>query len=553
MAIDQMINALSIKQMKTIVQLNRNRLAATPIKQQGAKVWFAVILFFLAPLVLNAQTAHNPIIYADVPDMSMIRVGDTYYMSSTTMHMSPGLPIMKSKDLVNWKLVSYAYQTLDDTDELNLVNGKSTYGRGSWASSLRYHNGMFYVSTFSGTTGKTYIYTTKDIEKGPWVAKSFKPAMHDHSLFFDDDGKTYMVYGSGKLMLAELNEDLSGLKPGTTPQVIIANATAVSGTNGGLPAEGSQLFKISGKYYLFNISWPRGGMRTVMIHRADQVTGPYEGRVVLQDRGIAQGGLINTPKGQWFAYLFRDYGAVGRIPYLVPVAWADGWPVLGVDHKVPDTLALPASKGLLPGIVASDEFGRRKNDPLLPLVWQWNHQPDNRYWSLSQRPGYLRLTTGRLDTSLLLARNTLTQRTFGPECTGITAIDVTHMKDGDFAGLMLLQQRYAWIGVKSVNGVRSIVMVNGQSTSAIEAASLPLNQSTVYLKAYCNFKDRTDKGYFYYSLDGKLWVPIGTPLQMAYTIPHFMGYRFGLFNYATKLAGGYVDFDFFRINDKSSN
>src|SRR5919112_5456763 len=134
---------------------------------------FAVALLFMLPS-MEAQTAKNPIIYADVPDMSMLRVGDTYYMSSTTMHMSPGVPIMKSKDLVNWKLVNYAYDTLANIDELNLENGKSTYGRGSWASSLRYHNGTFYVSTFAQTTGKTHIYSTKNIEKGPWKVSSFK-------------------------------------------------------------------------------------------------------------------------------------------------------------------------------------------------------------------------------------------------------------------------------------------------------------------------------------------------------------------------------------------
>ena len=137
----------------------------------------------------SAGSASNPIIWADVPDMAMIRVGDTYYMSSTTMHMSPGLPIMKSKDLVNWQLVSYAYDILDDVDELNLSNGKSAYGRGSWASSLRYHNGTFYATTFAQTTGKTYIYSTKHIEKGPWKVTSFKPMLHDHSLFFDEDGR----------------------------------------------------------------------------------------------------------------------------------------------------------------------------------------------------------------------------------------------------------------------------------------------------------------------------------------------------------------------------
>jgi beta-xylosidase len=431
-----------------------------------------------------------------------------------------------------------------------LVNGKSTYGRGSWASSLRYHNGAFYVSTFSGTTGKTYIYQTKNIEKGPWKAISFKPALHDHSLFFDDDGKAYMIYGSGKLMLAELNDDLSGIRTGTTPKVLIANATTVTGTDMGLPAEGSQLFKVNGKYYLFNISWPRGGMRTVLIHRADQLAGPYEGKVGFQDKGVAQGGLINTPKGDWYAYLFRDYGSVGRVPYLVPVKWEDGWPIIGSAHQAPDSLALPAGKGLIPGLIASDEFKRRKGEPALPLAWQWNHNPDNQWWSLAERPGFLRLKTGRLDTTLLMARNTLTQRTFGPVCAGSTAVDISHMKDGDVTGLVLLQKNYGWVGIKAVNGSKSIVMTNAQTGKPVEIVSVPLSQSVVFLRAVCDFNNRADKGFFYYSLDGKSWTAIGTPLKMAYTIPHFMGYRFGLFNYATREAGGYVDFDFFRVSDK---
>ena len=233
---------------------------------------------------------------------------------------------MKSKDLVNWQLIGYAYDTLASTNELTLTNGKSTYGRGSWASSLRYQNGLYYVTTFAQTTGKTYIYTTKDIEKGPWKATSFKPAYHDHILFFDDDGRVYMIYGAGKLRLIELNADLSGPKPGTIEQVLIENASTPSGTGGGLPAEGSQLVKVKGKYYLFNITWPRGGMRTVVIHRADKITGPWEGKVGLQDLGVAQGGLIDTPDGKWYAYLFRDFGGVGRIPYLVPVTWEDAGP-----------------------------------------------------------------------------------------------------------------------------------------------------------------------------------------------------------------------------------
>ncbi|MCK7559252.1 glycoside hydrolase 43 family protein [Chitinophaga sedimenti] len=300
------------------------------------------------PTPAPSAKATNPIIYADVPDISMIRVGDTYYMSSTTMHMSPGVPIMQSKDLVNWRLVSYAYDVLDDVDALNLAQGKSAYGSGSWASSLRYHNGVFYVSTFAGTTGKTYIYSTRDIEKGPWKKVSFKPALHDHSLFFDDDGKIYMVYGSGKIMITEMAPNLSGLLPGSAPRVLIEDASAPAGPNVGLPAEGSQLFKINNTYYLFNICWPRGGMRTVTIHRAAKLPGPWEGRVALQDKGVAQGGLISTPQGEWFSFLFRDYGAVGRIPYLVPVQWEQNWPVLGENGKVPDHLNLPPGKGMIP-------------------------------------------------------------------------------------------------------------------------------------------------------------------------------------------------------------
>ncbi len=504
---------------------------------------------------VTAQTkqAINPVIHADVPDMAMIRVGNNYYMSSTTMHMSPGVPIMKSTDLVNWKLIGYTYDTLVSNDDMNLENGKSTYGRGSWASSIRYHKGTYYVSTFAATSGKTHVYSTKNIEKGPWKHVSFQPSLHDHSLFFDDDGKVYMLYGNHKLTLVELNEDVSGIKPGGFNQVVVENASAPSETIGksGL-GEGSQLFKVNGKYYLFNITWPRGGMRTVVIHRADKLTGPWEGRVALQDLGVAQGGLIDMPDGRWFSYLFRDNGAVGRIPYLVPVKWEDGWPVLGENGKVPATLNLPASKGLIPGIVASDEFKRKRKDAALPLVWQWNHNPDNSLWSLKARKGFLRLTTGRTDTSFLMAKNSLTQRTIGPVCTGTTSLDVSNMKEGDFAGLGLLQKNYGLVGVRVNGGSKMIVMINASNGKLVEVENIPINQTTVYFKVECNFTDRKDVANFFYSLDGKNWMSIGTQLKMAYTLPHFMGYRFALFNYATKETGGFVDFDYFRISDSIS-
>ena len=503
-------------------------------------------LLNLSPV--QAEPARNPVIWADVPDVAVIRVRDTYYMSSTTMHMSPGLPIMKSTDLVNWELIGYAYDRLVENDAMNLENGRQCYGRGSWASSFRFHDGTYYVSTFSSTSGRTHIYTTKDIEKGDWQEESFAPSLHDHSLFFDDDGTVYMLYGGGNVRLVELKPDLTGIKEGGFNEVVIRNASAVAGPNIGLRAEGAQLRKIDGKYYVMNITWPRGGMRTQIIHRADKITGPYEGKVVLQDRGVAQGCLIDTPDGKWYAMLFQDNGSVGRSPWLVPVHWENGWPVLGVEGKAPMTLDIEDNGKGLADIVASDEFNRQLGEPL-PLAWQWNHNPDKRFWSIGQRRGYLRLTTGRVDSDVLGARNMLTQRTVGPVSSATTKIEVGQMKDGDCAGLLALQKRYGFVGVKMEGDSKSIIMVSVQSNRPEEVKRIPLSQSTVYLKIGCDYRDRTDKAYFYYSLDGATWTRIGSVLQMAYTLPHFMGYRFGLFNFATKAAGGIVDFDFYRVGD----
>lgn len=515
------------------------------------KTRYFLCTILLVVITVKAQTgkAHNPVIYADVPDLSIIRVQDTYYMSSTTMHMNPGVPIMKSNDLINWKLVNYAYQTLEDNDDkLNLDNGKNDYGRGSWASSLRFHNGIYYVSTFSGTTGKTYIFSTKNIEKGPWKRTVLNNSYHDHSLLFDDDGKIYLVWGSGKLYIIELEKDLSAVKE-ETKRILIENANVPAGDNIMLPSEGSQLFKINGKYYLFNICWPKDGMRTVIIHKADAISGPWEGKIGLQDLGVAQGGLIDTPDGKWFSYLFRDAGGVGRIPYLVPVKWENDWPVLGENGKVPENLDLPDNKSLMLGIVNSDDFTRKKGENDLPLVWQWNHNPDKSLWSVNERKGYLRLKTARIDSSFVQAKNTLTQRTFGPQCSASTMLELSNMKEGDFAGLSLLQKDFGLIAVKVENGIKKIVMIDTEKGNPKEIESVTLHQNQIYFKAECDFKDKADTGRFYYSLNGKEWISIGKPIKMPYTLPHFMGYRFGLFNYATQNTGGFVDFDYFHLSD----
>ncbi|MBN1782556.1 family 43 glycosylhydrolase [bacterium] len=487
--------------------------------------------------------AQNPVIWADVPDPSVIRAGDVYYMSSTTMHMNPGLPIMKSMDLVNWEIVSYAYETLADNNAMNLRAGQDAYGDGSWASSIRYHNGTYYVVTFSYTTGKTHIYQTDDVENGSWSAYTLSTVCHDPSLLFDGD-RVYVVYGIDDIRIIELTADVTAVKPGGLNQVLIPRSSEIAGTNFYVSAEGSHIYKLNGKYYVFLISWPAGSMRTELVYRSDTLTGPYEGRIALQDDGIAQGGLIDTPGGDWYAFLFQDHGSVGRIPYLVPVAWEEDWPVLGVNGQVPDALDIPVENDALPKIVASDEFDW---DSVMPLVWQWNHNPDNGSWSVTDRPGFFRLINGRIDTGFLDTQNTLTQRTFGPECSGIVAMDVSGMLDGDVAGLGALQKKYGFVAVKMSGGGKSLIMVNGSSDEPKEVENVPLAQNMIFFKIACDFKYRRDRATFYYSLDGTEWNTIGNSLSMSYTLPHFMGYRFALFNYATESTGGMVDFDCFRI------
>ena len=189
------------------------------------------------------------------------------------------------------------------------------------------------------------------------------------------------------------------------------------------------------------------------------------------------------------------------------------------------------------------------NGSNLKLEWQWNHNPNNNNWSLTERDGYLRLTTGDVVDDFTQARNTLTQRTYGPTCSGDIAIETANMKNGDIAGLGALQANYGYVGVKMENGQKSIVMVNADGGTAQEIESIPIDQNRVYLRADFNFYQHADDADFYYSLDGTTWNKIGNTLNMSYTMPHFMGYRFAIFNYATQSAGGYVDVDYFHVND----
>ena len=381
----------------------------------------------------------NPVIFADVPDIDIIRVDDAFYMVSTTMHLSPGCPVMRSYDLVNWEIVNYVFDTLEDMDNLALRNGDSNYGKGQWATTLRYNDGVYYAGFTSFSTGRTYIYHTDDIENGKWDRFVYDECFHDMSLLFDDDGRVYLVYGGGQIWCVELEKDLSAVKPGTKRKLI-----EDAGLAKGCLAEGSHVYKMNGYYYIFIITWPPHRRRTQLCYRSETLDGEWEMKVIIDDNigfrndGVAQGGIVDDKDGNWYCFVFQDHGAVGRAPVLSTMTWEDGWPVVGVDGKVPRTAKIPVAGHEKKGIVTSDEFINSQivrpyhnfadtpeeagendyNGSNLALEWQWNHNPDNRLWSLTEREGYLRLRTVNVCDTVADARNTISQRTFGPECGG---------------------------------------------------------------------------------------------------------------------------------------
>ena len=502
--------------------------------------------------------------WTDIPDPDVIRVDDTYYMTSTTMHFTPGCPIMRSKDLVNWEIVSYVYDILETSDEMALKNGRHDYGRGSWASCLRYANHTFYVAFTAYNANKTYIFQTKDIESNKWDRYTLEGIYHDMSLLFDEDGKVYMVFGSGTIRVIELTSDAKAVKPKGMDKVVIPKADV--GGKGGLPAEGSHIYKWNGMYYIFLIAWPPAplysGRRIQICYRSDRIDGEYDGKVLLDhdmgfhNKGVAQGGIFNTGTGEWYSLMFQDHGSVGRIPVLVPFIWEEGWPVFEACGKLPNINHVNPERLTSLNIVKSDDF----NQLSLSLQWQWNHNHDDRYWSLSERPGWLKLTNGTLCRNISDAPNTLTQRTFGPVCSGRALLDISNMKNGDFAGLCAFQDQYGYVGVKmEVDGAKVIMamakpepfepdnMEYKTGKPEVIAESIPLNQKVIYLRIDFDFGDMADTADFYYSLDGSRWSGIGRQLNMSYRLTHFVGYRFALFSYATKETGGSAWFDYFKV------
>ena len=487
----------------------------------------------------------NPIIWADMPDPDVLRVGDTYYMVSTTMFMMPGGPILKSKDLVHWEIVSYIFNSIEDNDIYQLKNGKHAYGKGQWATSLKYHCGKYFACFVCHDMKRTYICYTDDIEKSGWDRYILENVYHDMSFLFDEN-RSYLIYGNGEIGIVELKEDLSGVKEDGIDRILFNTPSE----NMRLRCEGCRAYKLNGYYYLLFIDWPKygNGKRRVVCYRSRELLGDYEWKVLLDDdmgyqnMGIAQGALIDTPDGDWYAVLFQDHGAVGRIPYLIPVSWSNGWPVIGQNGKVPESFEVPFQEYAAKPLIISDSFNHTEN--VLDLRWEWNHNPDAECWSFTERPGFLRLRTKTPAKDILTARNILTQRTSGPGCSFTVELDTEGMQPGDYAGLVALQGNYGAVGVKLGSKGEGKVLVCGRNGSGRQTAEYEVRFSgkRIFLKIAFDFENGRDIASFHISEDGVNWRKIGRELQMKYTLDLFIGCRIGLFYYSETEAGGCADF-----------
>ncbi|MES1200532.1 MAG: glycoside hydrolase 43 family protein [Pseudomonadota bacterium] len=509
-------------------------------------------------------TYTNPLFYDEFSDPDVIRVGSEYYMTGTTMHSMPGLPVLHSTDLVNWDFLSYAVDRLDLGPRYRLENGAQAYGQGIWAPSFRYHDGVFYI--FSDVNGERTQKFSASNPAGPWRREAMEGSFHDLSVLFDDDGKAYMVWGYQEIHLAQLNEGLTGVVPGTE-RVILPTGSGLG--------EGLHFYKIGSIYYLLSAEY-QGSMR-MPAARARSLGGPWEviraisehedfglmrGRSINGDpflrnahppfevrapdpnsrdrMSLHQGAIVDTPEGEWWGISMYDANSIGRLSALSPVTWQDGWPFFGLPGNLgrsPRTWIKPRTgevQSPRAPYERSDDFSR----PWLAPIWQWNHVPVDGDWSLSERAGYLRLHAG-LASNLLDARTTLTQRAIGPRSQPTVIVDAAQLRSGDRAGLALFTRPYAWLAVERTEDGFAIVRHDEQGDAEIRR---PITSTRVWLRAGADFM--TEAAQFSFSLDGEHFEDVGAPLTMVYQLYTFQGVRYGLFAFNTGAGPrGYADFD----------
>ncbi len=515
----------------------------------------------------------NPIIFADYSDPDVVRVGDDFYLTSSSFTCVPGLPVLHSKDLVNWTIIGHALPTQVPADHFNAVRS----GGGVWAPSIRFHNGKFYIFYPDPDYG-IYRVTATD-PAGPWSAPVLVKGgrgLEDPCPLWDDDGKVWLVHAwvgsrtGGKnniLTLVPLSDDATHAT-GDGVDIINGKDLGVTGT------EGPKFYKMNGYYYIFA---PVGGVAPGQqaVFRSRNIAGPYDMKIVLAQgstkiNGPHQGGLVDTPDGkQWWFIHFQDMssqkGNEGRVTHLEPVVWAaDGWPVMGNDpghtgtgepvaiFKKPDV-----GKTYPPAAPqTSDEF----DSPKLGLQWQWLANPQSWWYSLTDQSGELRLFAQLANSSLVRQPNLLLQKIPAPSFSVTVKMDFTQSLPGDRAGLIIYGTPCAWIGlVKTADGFRLSQVVSRAGTGpetpdvAVESAGLDVKSPAIYLAFTMVDGARTQ---FSYSEDGKTFTPLGAPLSIAAIHGSWIGAKFGLFALTSTEANHgmtppptpqYADFDWIHV------
>lgn len=515
--------------------------------------------FLLGVMFVHARTAdalhgdlgdgeyENPVLFADYSDPDVIRVGKDYYLVASSFAFMPGIPILKSRDLVNWTILGHVFPRLDIDPKYDMIGG-NRYGRGAWAPAIRYHDNLFYV--YFPTPDEGIFMSTAKSPAGPWtkpLAVIAQPRLEDPCPFWDDDGSAYLLHsrtGAGPLILHRMSPDgKSVLDQG---RVIVDNPKD-------LPTlEGPKLYKRDGYYYIFA---PYGGVShgSQVVLRSKNIYGPYEFRTVLAQgstgvNGPHQGGYVETPNGQgWFLH-FQFRGALGRIDYLEPVKWVDGWPVIG--QPIPEggdpipargTIGQPVSIFKKPDVggvfpiqfpQTSDEFSSRTLGP----QWEWNHNPVNADWSLTERRGYLRLKALPAP-GLLAARNTLTEMMQDSAFDVTVRLDTRGMQDGERAGLAMFSEFPSWIGIVQAGGERKLAFFAKDT----ETPGPPLRAKVVELRVHV---ERQIATYFYSASGGKTFQPLGEPTPIYFS--WWKAARPALFTFNTDAVAkmlGFVDID----------